>query len=52
MAFEGVETGSMKPYEAPKIAARAGIRGFTPAALAMGMMIGTTIPTLAVLLVV
>src|ERR687894_147767 len=52
MAFGGVLTGSMKPYEAPKIAARAGIRGSTPAALAMGITIGTTIPTLAVLEVV
>src|SRR5215212_7955874 len=34
------------------MAARAGIRGSTPAALAMGMTIGTTIPTLAVLEVV
>jgi hypothetical protein len=42
----------MKPYEAPNTAARAGISGSTPTAVASGTTTGTTIPTLAVLLVV
>src|SRR5690606_34421854 len=51
-AFCGVETGIMKPNEAPKTAASAGIMGSTPAAEAIGITIGTTIVALAVLLVV
>src|SRR5918995_52804 len=52
MAFCGVDTGSMKPNDAAKVAARAGTNGLTPAATATGMMIGTTTAADAVLLVV
>src|SRR5918998_2490751 len=52
MAFCGVDTGSMKPNEAAKVAASAGTNGSTPAATATGMTIGTTTDALAVLLVV
>src|SRR5260221_7639845 len=52
MAFCGVETGSMNPNEAPKTAAIAGTSGFTPAAVATGRTMGTTIEAAAVLLLV
>src|SRR5687768_16833957 len=42
----------MKPYEAPKTAASAGITGVTPADAAIGSTIGTTIVEPAVLEVV
>src|SRR5262245_48890302 len=48
-AFCGVDTGSMKPNDAANVAAMAGTNGSTLAALAMGMMIGTTIAADAVL---
>lgn len=52
MAFGGVEIGSMKPKDAPKVAAIAGITGSTPAAMASGTTIGTVTAAAAVLLVV
>ena len=42
----------MKPNDAAKVAARAGTSGLIPAAIAIGMMIGTTTAADAVLLVV
>ena len=52
MAFCGVDTGSMNPKEAAKVAARAGTKGSTPMATHNGMTIGTTTAAEAVLLVV
>src|SRR4028118_2185234 len=52
MAFCGVDTGSMNPKDAAKVAARAGTNGLMPAATATGMTIGTTTAADAVLLVV
>src|SRR4028118_1102692 len=42
MAFCGVDTGSMNPKDAAKVAANAGTNGLMSAATATGMMIGTT----------
>src|SRR3712207_2357630 len=42
MAFCGVDTGSMNPKDAAKVAASAGMNGLMLAATATGMMIGTT----------
>ncbi len=52
MAFCGVDTGSMKPNDAAKVAARPGTNGSTFAAIAIGKTIGTTTAADAVLLVV
>ena len=52
MAFCGVDTGSMNPNDAANVAASAGTNGLIPAAIATGMMIGTTTAADAVLLVV
>src|SRR6185503_882988 len=48
MAFGGVETGSMKPIDAPRHAPSAGGRGSTPAAFDTAMATGTTIVAAAV----
>jgi hypothetical protein len=42
MAFGGVDTGSMKPQLAPKVAPMAGGIGLTLAAMARAIMTGTT----------
>ena len=42
----------MNPNDAANVAASAGTNGLTPAAMAIGMMIGTTTAADAVLLVV
>ena len=52
IAFCGVDTGSMKPNDAANVAAKAGTNGLMPAAIATGMMMGTTTAADAVLLVV
>src|SRR5688572_12188466 len=41
MAFGGVEIGIMKPMLAPRVAAKAGARGSSPAAAATAMATGT-----------
>src|SRR6188474_1697294 len=48
----GVETGSMKPIDAPRQAASAGWRGSTPAARATAIATGTTMVAEAALEVV
>src|SRR5687767_3405164 len=52
IALQGVETGSMKPRLAAKVAPSAGSSGSTPAARAIDMTTGTTMLAAAVLEVV
>ena len=52
MAFCGVEIGSIKPKDAPKVAGIAGMTGSTPAAMASGATIGTVTAAAVVLRVV
>lgn len=49
MALGGVETGSMKPKLAPKVAPNAGGSGLTPAEWAMAIITGMTMLAEAVL---